>query len=268
MRPQTMTEWSRRIERATLLRGEQAAAEQVLGFYEQVLKIQSAIADDLEAGGARYRPDAPFRDQVEIDIALRHLPELIELTNRDRGGVLYSTAERSSAETMAHARALMKAELQREIAPSDEPTAERFFALALLQPAAEYLARQCPQVPHSGSRCPVCDALPQLAVLRQEGDGAKRSLQCSLCLTKWDYLRVLCPWCGETDKEKLPRYSADECTYVRVEACDTCKHYLKSVDLTVEGHAVPMVDEIALAALDVWAAEHGYLKVTKNLLGI
>jgi FdhE protein len=262
-----MTEWSRRIERAALLRGEQAAAEQVLGFYEQVLKIQSAIADDLEGGGARFRPEAPFRDQIDIEVALGHLPELIEMTNKNRRGGLYSTGDRSSAEATAHARNLMKAELEREIAPSDEPTAERFFSLALLQPAAEYLARQCPHVPHSGNRCPVCNALPQLAFLRQEGDGGKRSLQCSLCLTEWEYLRVLCPWCGETDKEKLPRYSADECKYVRVEACDTCKRYLKSVDLTVEGHAVPMVDEIALAALDVWAAEHGYLKIAQNLLG-
>lgn len=266
MRPQTMTEWSRRIERVTVLRGEQAAAEQVLGFYEQVLKIQSAIADDLEGGGAKYRPEAPFREQVEVEAPLRHLSEMIEITKRNGTAVLASMAEEFSERGLEHARALMSGELRGSNATPNEG-AERFLAIALLQPAAEYLARKCPQVPHSGSRCPVCDALPQLTILRQEGDGAKRSLQCSLCLTEWEYLRVLCPWCGETDKEKLPRYSADECTYVRVEACDTCKHYLKSVDLTVEGHAVPMVDEIALAALDVWAAEHGYLKITQNLLG-
>jgi len=266
MQSHIMTEWTRRIERAAWLRQEQAAAEQLLSVYEQVLKIQSAISDELESTGTKYRPEVPFREQIDFDVSLRHLPELIELSNKNGEGALYSTAERSSGQTRAHARGLMEAELQREIAPSSEPTAERFFALTLLQPAAEYLARQCAKVPHSGNRCPVCDGLPQLAIFRQEGDGGKRSLQCSLCLTEWEYLRVLCPWCGETDKEKLPRYSAEQCNYVRVDACDTCKHYLKSVDLTVEGHAVPMVDEVALAALDLWAAEHGYLKITQNLL--
>ena len=39
-----------------------------------------------------------------------------------------------------------------------------------------------------------------------------------------------------------------------VEACDSCHCYLKSVDLTVNGLAVPVVDELATAAaLDVWA---------------
>ena len=56
--------------------------------------------------------------------------------------------------------------------------------------------------------------------------------------------------------------------HVRVEACDTCKRYLKSVDLTTNGLAVPVVDEIAAAPLDLWAAEHGYQKIELNLLGL
>lgn len=266
MQPQTMTEWTRRIERAAWLRREQTAAQEVLRFYEGIMRIQAAIAEELEGLGSKYRADAPFREQVELDVPLRHLSELIELTKKNGTPVLASAAEEIAQLGPEHVRVLMVAELAEQDATVYEGT-ERLFSLTLLQPAAEYLARQCPQVPHSGSRCPVCNALPQLAVLRQEGDGAKRSLQCSLCLTEWTYRRVLCPWCGEMDREKLPRYSADECNYVRVEGCDTCKHYLKSIDLTVEGHAVPIVDEVALAALDVWAAEQGYLKVTQNLLG-
>jgi len=78
---------------------------------------------------------------------------------------------------------------------------------------------------------------------------------------------VLCPSCGEVDYQKLPRYSADDIPAVRVEACDTCKHYLKSVDLTVEGLAVPVVDEIATAPLDLWALDRGYKKLQQNVMG-
>jgi FdhE protein len=86
-------------------------------------------------------------------------------------------------------------------------------------------------------------------------------------LKEWLFRRVVCPWCGEEDKEKLPRYSAEECSHVYVSACDVCKRYLKSVDMTIEGRAEPLVDEVALAALDVWVSERGYQKIIPNLMG-
>jgi len=79
---------------------------------------------------------------------------------------------------------------------------------------------------------------------------------------------VLCPNCAEENHTRLPRFSAEDFPHVRVEACDTCKHYLKSVDLTLNGLAVPLVDEIAAAPLDLWAAEHGYEKIELNLMGL
>jgi FdhE protein len=105
-------------------------------------------------------------------------------------------------------------------------------------------------------------------VLRREGDGAKRSLVCSLCATEWEFRRVLCPNCGEENKDKLPVYIAADFEHVRVEACDTCRTYLKSVDLTKAGRAVPVVDELATVPLNVWAEEHGYTKANPNILGM
>jgi FdhE protein len=55
---------------------------------------------------------------------------------------------------------------------------------------------------------------------------------------------------------------------VRVEACESCRCYLKSVDLTVNGLAVPVVDELATVALNLWAEESGYVKLETNLLGL
>jgi FdhE protein len=56
--------------------------------------------------------------------------------------------------------------------------------------------------------------------------------------------------------------------YIRVEACDTCKTFLKSVDLSKNGLAVPVVDELASTALTIWADEHGYTKLETNLFGM
>ena len=76
---------------------------------------------------------------------------------------------------------------------------------------------------------------------------------------------MLCPNCGEENHEKLPVYTTKEFPHIRVEACDSCRHYLKAIDLTVDGLAVPEVDEIASVALDLWAAENGYTKLVPNL---
>ena len=120
---------------------------------------------------------------------------------------------------------------------------------------------------YSGAQCPLCGRKAQCAVLRPEGEGGKRFLCCSSCLTQWQFRRVLCPVCAETDATKLPRYSPEDPVAVRVETCDTCKSYLKSFDLTVNGWIVPEVDEIATVALDIWAAENGYRKIERNVMG-
>jgi formate dehydrogenase maturation protein FdhE len=64
-------------------------------------------------------------------------------------------------------------------------------------------------------------------------------------------------------KDHAPEYD-----HARVDACDTCQHYIKAVDMTRLGLAVPLVDEVAAAPLDVWAREHGYAKIELNLVGL
>jgi FdhE protein len=79
---------------------------------------------------------------------------------------------------------------------------------------------------------------------------------------------MLCPACGEENVEKLVIYTADQFHHVRIEACDTCRYYIKTIDLTKNGNAVPVVDELAAIALSLWAIENGYLKLRANFLGI
>jgi FdhE protein len=80
--------------------------------------------------------------------------------------------------------------------------------------------------------------------------------------------RVLCPHCGEDDERRLCYYHSPAFDHLRVDACETCRHYLKTVDLTRSGLAVPLVDEVAGAPLDLWAAEQGYQKIELNLVGL
>jgi len=153
-------------------------------------------------------------------------------------------------------------------------TARGFAERFVLQPYAEQLAEQrmAPAVRREQkgtSSCPFCGGAPQLSILHADGaaDGGGRSLQCAMCATIWPFRRVLCANCGEENEHRLGYYVADGLEHMRVDSCESCRHYLKAVDLTRLGTAVPVVDEIAGAALDVWAVQHGYCKIELSLVG-
>jgi len=58
-------------------------------------------------------------------------------------------------------------------------------------------------------------------------------------LDEWSFGRILCPACGEETVEKLAIYTANQFDHVRVEACETCHYYIKTVDLTKNGLLYP-----------------------------
>ena len=254
--------WEDRISRARDLQDCTPATAPVLSFYEKVLEFQRDLS---AASKSTLTAGLPLREQIDLVFAVSKMPAILSLAINSGPEALAIQAKSLKADDKAQWRRLLTSALS-----SAEPKSPAaFFARACLQPLAHNLQSQLPTDPnYSQSTCPACGGLPQAAVLRPEGDGGRRWLLCSFCLGEWVFRRVLCPWCGEGDKERLPRYSADECSYVRVEGCDTCKRYLKAVDLTIDGRAIPLIDEVALAVLDVWALEHGYTKITHNLMGL
>jgi FdhE protein len=141
---------------------------------------------------------------------------------------------------------------------------------AVIQPIAEYLAANRTSTAHGATNpsCPICGSAPVVGVLREEGHGARRRLVCGLCLTEWDYVRVACVKCDERRFEALPVFSAEQFPHARVDACDACRSYLKTIDATKDGRAIPVVDDLATVALDLWAREQGYSRVRASLLRI
>ncbi len=259
----TSERWQRRIDRARELEREYPEARSPLSFYHETLVFQSEVAGGLARVVDRAKS---LREQIDPDVLCSSVPSLLAVAARCGPDALRIEGKRLNDGGQSAWRRLLESAL---LATEDVLGAtDDFFARACLQPLAEYLQLQTPRDQVSRSHtCPACGDLPQMAILRPEGEGASRSLLCSFCLHEWNFRRLACPWCGEESKDKLPRYSAEECTYVHVEACDTCKHYIKAIDMTTNGHAVPLVDEVALAVLDVWAADRSYTKVRRNLVG-
>jgi FdhE protein len=240
--------WDRRIERAAELEKAYPAAAEALRFYQAIARFQKDL-----------KTSSP-----EPELLLEHMPALLALIRKIGPPPLAQAAEELAGASAEWPNLLNDADL--------EPT-KVFFARVLLQPYAARAALDTEIATDiatgvTRTTCPVCGERPVAAVLRPEGEGGKRNLICSLCFTEWEFRRMLCPNCGEEDYQKLPVYTAAEFQHIRVEACDACRHYIKAVDLTINGHAVPEVDELAAIALDVWAAERDYAKVMTNILGL
>jgi len=105
-------------------------------------------------------------------------------------------------------------------------------------------------------RCPICGGQPDFAFL-EAGSGA-RHLLCSRCDSQWLFRRLECPFCNNTEPNKLIYYPSEDEVY-RLYVCQVCNRYLKTIDLRqVSREVIPPVERILTVAMDVAAREAGY----------
>jgi len=258
--------WKKQIARADYLAAESSGSKELLTFYAQLLSAQEAIYESL-----RSRKDWLPSGQLESDLPVVQL---------SMTGLVETVASHGPESLAAEAQALLTAApdvvAQELLDYWQNPSDTRFFAKALLQPYAHWLAetRTAPvgrELAGGERTCPFCGGRPQLSFLQSKESGAEsgnRDLLCSTCLVSWEFRRVVCANCGEERPTKLGYFHSPEFDHVRIEACDTCAHYIKGIDLTRLGYAMPLVDEIYAAPLDLWAREHGYTKIELNLVGL
>jgi FdhE protein len=258
--------WQQRAERAEQLASQIPAAAQVLRFYVPIVRFQEELyrwltAASLPAASLSFKealePSLTSQLRTLLAVAEGHGPDVIANTAR----------ELQEEDDDSHSILLHTFWMGGNGAPP-ETGAQYFLARALLQPYAEFIRSkiEISTLTHTPCLCPLCNRKPGMGVLRPLGDGGQRFLLCSLCLHEWEFRRIVCPGCGEEDHAKLPVYRAEEFSYMRVECCDTCKTYIKTADLTENGLAVPVVDEMAAISLDLWAQRQGYSKLQVNLM--
>ena len=256
--------WEQRIDRAAHLAGRDEAARPLLLEYARLLRLQRDSYETLR------------RNACGLTGSLdRDLPAV----RASVAPMLAEVAEIGPPGLAAEARLILDgagpAIDSMLLTGWHAASGQQFFPKIALQPYAQFLAaidvrpvdRHLPQGKYA---CPFCGGPPQLSILQSAGDadGGGRQLLCATCFTAWPFRRVLCAHCGEEDERRLGYFHGRPFDHLRVDACDTCRRYLKTVDLTRLGIAVPVVDEVAGASLDLWAIEHGYEKIELNLVGL
>ena len=104
--------------------------------------------------------------------------------------------------------------------------------------------------------CPICGSAPILSILADEG---RRRLVCSFCWHLWSAKRVHCPYCESSQTKDLHYFYYEEEKDTRVDLCDNCKKYIKTIDSRKTDRLIyPPLEQIASMHLDIKAQELGY----------
>lgn len=255
-----LNSWEQRLRRSQSLAAVPGAPTSALSFYSRVLTCQQTSFELFNR--------APPVGEPRADLA----------RIADNGCDLLRSVVESGPDALAsRARQLLDGESS--IADcvwsywQTRGDAE-FFGKALFQPYAQSLTeRQSWSVGGTAAaesnRCPRCTGAAQVSILEPvTAGGTGRTLLCATCLTSWPFPRVKCPSCGHEDEGRLGYFRSSATPHVRIDVCDACRRYVKTIDLGRLGIADPLVDDVASAALDLWAQDRGYRKLELNLIGL
>ncbi|SDK88146.1 FdhE protein [Maridesulfovibrio ferrireducens] len=114
--------------------------------------------------------------------------------------------------------------------------------------------------------CPVCGSIPFIHVLRHKQ--GFRYADCSFCHTEYRVRRLACAYCDESDSKKIKFFTAEGEPGYRVEVCDSCNNYIKTIDFReLDKVSIPTLDDLESLPLDFLAVEEGYKRGTLSAWG-
>jgi FdhE protein len=110
--------------------------------------------------------------------------------------------------------------------------------------------------------CPICGSLPYLSLLKEEV--GKRFLFCSFCGYQWRIERLACPFCGNKEQGSLHYFYAEGEEACRIDLCDKCHQYIKTIDMRKIEESDPTLEDLATPHLDILASQKGYKRPVLN----
>lgn len=110
--------------------------------------------------------------------------------------------------------------------------------------------------------CPLCGSLPSLSLLKEEV--GKRYLLCSYCSYQWRIDRIFCPFCGNREQESLHYFYGEGEEAYRIDLCDKCHQYIKTIDYRKIEESDPVLEDLATLHLDILASRKGFKRPIPN----
>lgn len=271
--------YSSALIQITELKTEKPELNEILEFYEQVLKAQGQVKQSFQAGlgeldieccKKRNHDGLPLlqSEDIEVDQDLLHkIVEEIHLIIHNKSAETLP-ASLNCASLVEQKKVLIKGLLE------DEGVLERFADdLKINYPIFYFLvkhsfspfistyAEKLQEIVDSSNWlrgcCPVCGKEPLIARLEEET--GTRTLFCSLCHSEWLFKRLACPFCENDDQENLRYFFVEDDEAHRIDVCDKCKRYIKTIDSRkIESVGNLFIEYLSTLALDIVADKEGF----------
>jgi len=292
MKPKRSKELDRVIKRINAIEKERPSHKEILQFVKYIIreqyKIKPLIKVDLveinqETAKQQMMEGFPLIDKKEIkldmDSAATLFKNICRALQRKKG-------EKIAVEAKKISQALRKKEIDiqelfKKLIEGDKGYLDSisskaglnkwlltFLAESSINPVLEaYADRLKGYVDLASWRrnyCPVCGSAPVIGEFRKEE--GERYLVCSSCGFLWRFNRLRCPFCSNEGKKFRHFYIEKEGKAYRVDVCDECKKYIKTLDIRALGEITPLVEDMATLHLDILAQKEGYKRVGINIL--
>ena len=253
--------------------------KEILDFYEATLKAQRQVELsfqpdlsklDIELCHKRSSKGLPFLKSSDIHIDQDLFDKLLE----DIGQIIRSKKKEAIPVTLKRFSldkqcALLLRDILEE-GPALEKLARemkadfRVFYFLVTQAFSPFLQSYAQKlrelVDLSGwlkGVCPICGTEPMIARLEEET--GRRWLFCPLCHTEWLFKRLVCPFCENDDNESLRYFFVENDQAHRIDVCDKCKRYIKTIDIRKTDNAMNLlVENLSTLALDIVADKEGF----------
>ena len=257
------------------------AYRQLMAFYGDLFQLQTAMGERVAADP----PPLPAVGETERDLPLISPPDFA--IDGDRAAEMLKSvsrrAETSGSDLAADARTIADALERGRFEPQEAFNALLQDRREVLASIAEQIGLEAaslsffiyhsllPELRHTAGRlaeryvggrnwrhghCPVCGMPPALSLIDA---GGERHLLCGFCWEEWRVDRAGCPLCRSAEKGAHSYFYSEAEPEYRVEACDTCKRYVKTVDSRcLDRPFIAPLEAVATLHLDLKAAEKGY----------
>ena len=255
----------------------------LLSFYERLFVAQETVQLQMALEPIKIAPEVLETKRREkmplVEVAefvfdgiagLKLLNEICEILRSSQGetassAVRIAAAVRTEKEAESLFRHLLKGDDTYFSNTADRIGCDKnvlaFVAYNSLKPSLAICSQQLATYLKDRSAwksgiCPVCGNMPAIGLLDSEG---RRSLFCSFCWHQWPMPRVYCPFCDNTDGKSLRYLHIENEKALRVDCCDKCRKYIKTVDARAADRTIyPPLEQVASLHLDLKAREAGY----------
>lgn len=146
----------------------------------------------------------------------------------------------------------------------------KFLVHMSIQPSLQHLGEQIKDTVDTRSwlrgYCPVCGSLPLVSALKGEG---QRFFLCSFCRFEWQSERLKCPFCENNDHQTLHYFYAEDDEACRVDLCEKCKTFIKTIDTRKLSYEPDLhLEDISTIHLDILASERGFSRPVSSPWGM